>query len=482
MIRAVALPLPFSEPIVETKVRFFSVDARWLIADDLRLDASFYADEVILAQRAIEESGIPIKNLDDTSVTREMFWPGRFKRIYTGNPTEGFPFLQASQALMLRPNTRGWLVKSKNPNSQDYIPQEGWILITRSGVIGRCVIVNKRLTRFFLSEDLIRIVSVLPTGYLYAFLSSWMGQALIVKQQYGGTITHLEPRHLQRIPVPLLPEDEQLVIHGQIMKAYCLRDEANELLDQADELLHKELDLPQFDESQVSYLGGVTKPKAFAIQSSELDNRFDASFHLPIAKAAIQELHKGKYPLVQLDNLAQRIFIPPRFKRIYVEPEYGVPFLQGSHIPLMKPYDLKYLSRRANERYIQECLIHPGWILVTRSGTVGRPMLVSSALDDWAASEHCLRIIPSPQRAHPGYLAAFLMTSYGQYQLTSKIYGGVVDELTEDDTAAVWLPDAPMDVQERIGTLVVQAFEKKEEANQIENQTVRTLERTITKK
>jgi hypothetical protein len=72
------------------------------------------------------------------------------------------------------------------------------------------------------------------------------------------------------------------------------------------------------------------------------------------------------------------------------------------------------------------------------------------------------------QRIHAGYLAAFLMTPYGEHQLTSKIYGGVVDELTEEDTAAVFIPDPPHNVQERIGILVVQAFEKKEEANRIE--------------
>jgi len=57
-----------------------------------------------------------------------------------------------------------------------------------------------------------------------------------------------------------------------------------------------------------------------------------------------------------------------------------------------------------------------------------------------------------------------------------------VDELTENDTAAILVPDAPSDVQERIGALVVQAFEKKEEANQIEEHAIRALEKTITKK
>lgn len=477
--------MPFLLSEVETptepKVLSFSVHARWLHIGDCRLDASFYADEVVTARRAIEESGVPVKPLTDTKVTQQLFWPARFKRIYTNNPDEGFPFLQASQVSMFRPLAKGRLAKSKTPNRENYIAQEGWILVTRSGVVGRCVLVGKRLTHFFLSEDLIRVVPVLPAGYLYAFLSTWMGQALMVKEQYGGTITHLEPHHLQGIPVPLLPEDEQQEIHEEIVKACRLRDEANDLLDQADELLHTELGLPRFDESKVLYLGGVRAPKAFVVRASELAERLDASFHLPVAQAAVQQLREGKYPLAQLGDVAQRIFIPPRFKRIYVAPEYGVPFLQGSHIPLMKPYDLKYLSRRANERYIDECLIHKGWILLTRSGTVGRLMLVPSALESWAASEHCLRIIADSEHVNPGYLAAFLMTPYGQHQLTSKIYGGVVDELTEHDTAAVCLPDAPWDVQRRIGNLVLQVFEKKEAANQIEEQAINTLEKTITK-
>jgi len=482
MMRATALPIFFLTPelLTEPKVRSFSVHAHWLHSGDCRLDASFHADEVVRAWRAIEESGVSIKPLSDPEVTQQLFWPERFKRIYTDTPAQGFPFLQASQALMFRPVAKGWLAKSKAPNPENYIAQKGWILVARSGVVGRCILVGKRLTRFFLSEDLIRIVPVLPAGYLYAFLRTWMGQALIVKEQYGGTISHLEPYHLQIIPVPLLSEDEQQEIHDQIMKAYRLRDEANKLLDQADELLYTELGLPRFDESQVLYLGGVTKPKAFAVKASELAERLDASFHLPVAKAAIQQLREGKYPLVRLGDVAQRIYIPPRFKRIYVSPEYGVPFLQGSHIPLMKPYDLKYLSRRAHAD-LSQWIIQEGWMLVTCSGTIGRVALVPKRMDGWAASQHIERIIPNPQRGHAGYVAAFLMTPYGQHQLTSKIYGGVVDELTEDDTAAVWLPDAPWDMQRRIGTLVVQAFEKKEEANLVEEKAISTLEEAIAK-
>jgi UTP:GlnB (protein PII) uridylyltransferase len=66
----------------------------------------------------------------------------------------------------------------------------------------------------------------------------------------------LEARHLSDIPVALLPSSQQQAIHDEIMTAYRLRDEANDLLDHANELLHAELELPRFDEAQVPYIGG----------------------------------------------------------------------------------------------------------------------------------------------------------------------------------------------------------------------------------
>lgn len=291
--------------------------------------------------------------------------------------------------------------------------------------------------------------------------------------------------------MPLPPEDFQAEIHNEIMRAYALRDEANDLLDEADRLLHEKLGLPVFDEGLVPYLPApsaprlpanrpeLPHPKAFSIWASELADRFDASFHVPIARTAVRLLREGNYDPVQLENITADIFIPTRFKRIYVSEQYGVPFLQGSHLPQMRPYDLKYISLKANAKHIDECLIRTGYVVVTRSGTIGRVGLISSYMDKWAASEHLLRIVPDYSKGHPGYIAAFLMTPYWQHQLTAKIYGGVVDELTEDDTSAVWIPNAPLEIQQEIGERVVQAFEKKDEASAIEEATIRTVENLL---
>ncbi len=342
-----------------------------------------------------------------------------------------------------------------------------------------------------LSEHVIRVEVDEEPGYVYAFLSSFIGQGLILRSAFGSSVSEIEPHHLASVPVPLPPKDVQLEIHNEIMRAYTLRDQANDLLDEAEKLLHEKLGLPVFDESLVPYLPPpaaprllanrpeIPHPKAFSVMASELADRFDASFHVPVARTAVKLLQDGNYPPVQLGKITSHIFITPRFKRIYVPKEYGVPFLQGSHLPQMRPYDLKYISLRANSKYIDQCLIRTGYVLVTRSGTIGRIGLVSPYLSNWAASEHLLRIVPDNSKSHPGYIAAFLMTPYGQHQLMAKIYGGVIDELTESDTGEVWIPNAPMEIQQEIGEKVVQAFEKKDEASVIEEAAIRKVERLL---
>lgn len=471
-----ALPCRVSEPSTNQKGYSFSVSLSLLCRGDARLDATFYAQEALAAARIVRDSGFDVQPIASKEVAESIFNLPRFKRIYTEDPSQGWPYLSANEVFMLRPESYRWIARQKAPKQVDkYFVKPGWILVSCSGVLGRCVLATERLTGFFITHDLIRIVPTLASGYLYAFLSSWIGQALLKKGEYGGTVSHLEPEHIASIPVPLLPRDAQQALHEQVMSAYEMRNRANELLDEANGLLHAELGLPSFQEQQIGYLFDSSKPKTFVVKASELKGRFDASFHTPVVQSVIAALRNGKYRPVELGKVVSKVFIPPRFKRIYVGSEYGVPFLQGCHIPLLKPYDLKYLSRRVHANS-DRWMIRAGWVLVTCSGTIGRVSVVPESMDGWTASQHIARIIPAPPRSHPGFVAAFLMTPYGQNQLAASIYGGVVDELTHRDIEAVLLPDAPWDIQERIGALVTKAFALKEEANRLEARAVARLE------
>ena len=87
--------------------------------------------------------------------------------------------------------------------------------------------------------------------------------------------------------------------------------------------------------------------------------------------------------------------------------------------------------------------------------------------------------MPEKGVTHPGFLAAFLSTPYGQHQLKSKIYGGVVDELTAKDTEIILIPDVPHLEQVRIGEPVVRVYEMRDEANDLENEAIAELEAII---
>ena len=201
-------------------------------------------------------------------------------------------------------------------------------------------------------------------------------------------------------------------------------------------------------------------------QTPEL--RLDASFYNPRVAEALALLRRSGLEIKRLAEVTKRIFIPPRFKRIYVDRAHGVPFLQGSHVVHFQPTDIKYLSRAAHKR-LDRWIISSGWVLVTCCGTIGRATIAPDSWDGWAASQHICRIIPEPgSPCPPGYIYAYLLSELGQAQLTAQIYGAVVDELTEEQARSVLIPvprtREQKELIQEIDTAAMKSIAAKEEA------------------
>ncbi|MGB7531541.1 MAG: restriction endonuclease subunit S [Halobacteriota archaeon] len=324
----------------------FDIENRWLFDGEKRLDASFYAKDVIpsrVLMAKLEEKGIQVNRIEKLS--DKIFWPGRFKRRYVSK-REGDPFLMPSEVIMFLPKPKKFIIDYP----ENVSIKENWILITRSGSIGGCLITSKLLERYVLSDDLIRIVpkDENNVGYLYAYLNTWVGQAFLTKDQYGSTVKHIEPHHVATIPIPRIPEIEE-GINQKILEAHRLREEAQELPLKAEEMLHSELGLPEIDEDDVEYFGGEKGRivKSFEINASELNQRLDASYHLPILKQIkkklTQQKAEGGYNLPELRNVAE-VFDLTTYKRFYVNSDEGLPILSGVHLRQTKLWDLKYIS------------------------------------------------------------------------------------------------------------------------------------------
>jgi type I restriction enzyme S subunit len=462
-------------------VKHFSVSSRWIYQDDNRLDATTYSAGAFQALSAIERCRFHKRPFG--SLCGTIWHPvqnqarSNFKRIYTAQE-HGVPFV-SSRDMFFYPLQPQRFLARRMPKLGDLMVPEGWLLVSRSGTVGNVLYVGRTLSRCAISDHTIRVEPKnAPSGYLYAFLSSAYGQPLIAKGIYGATVDEVEPKHLAVIPVPLADETAQLRIHKKVMHAYALRDDGNDLYQEAVADLYCVLGVSSFREDDVQYFGARRPPRAFSVSSSDLADRLDASHHVPLAPSAVAKLKTGKFPLVQLGNRVDDVYVAPRFARVYVEQEYGTPLLQGSHVPAMRPSDLKYISNHMTVK-MERWIIHKGMVLVTCSGTVGRTAVVSAAQDGWAASQHILRITPKTDVIHPGFLCLFLATPYGQHQLNSKIYGGVVDELTSEDTEIIWIPDVPYEVQEPIGNKILQVYEKRDQANRVEVEAISDMETII---
>lgn len=457
------------KPELKKEVNEVMIKSYWLSIGELRLDASYHSKGVSRATELLEKSGYKLASLQD--FTKDIFYLPRYKR-YFADQSIGKPYLMPSELFFFPFSVSKFVYAEKLKKVEDWYVKEGWVLLTRSGKLGKVTIATKSHERFVISDDVIRIIpkSGVCDGFLYAYLSSWIGNALVTKDQYGVAVHHIEPHHVEPIKIPLLPQEIRKSIHDNINKVFKLREEARTLITVSQEELTKELNLPQ--------LGKPAKVEPFSVKSSNLNLRLDASYHNPMVDEIIKNLEKGKHKTRRLgDNLGE-VFIPGRFKRIYVEKEHGIPLLSGTQVVQIKPYDLKYISTKVTKQ-IENWIVRLGWVLVTCSGTIGRVSIVPKEWDEWAISQHVLRIIPNAKEINNGFLAAFLMNNYGYEQVVSKTYGGVVDELSEDDMKDVIIPLPPMDVQKEIGKLVVEAYELRELANKIEDETIRTLENML---
>ena len=129
-----------------------------------------------------------------------------FKRNYVDYPEHGVPFISSGSMLLADLSTLPLLRKKDAESSRlSYLRlRPGMMLISCSGTIGRMTYVRPDMDSIWSSQDVLKVVpnpSLIPPGYLYAYLSSRFGVPLVVSGTYGAIIQHIEPHHLTEIDI-----------------------------------------------------------------------------------------------------------------------------------------------------------------------------------------------------------------------------------------------------------------------------------------
>lgn len=141
--------------------------------------------------------------------------PDIFKRYYVAN---GYMFLGITHIMLAIPQSEKKLSKTKTDNPHSLMVKEGTILIPRSGTIGEVAYATSQHAQKLVSEDVIRACpnNILRGGYVYAFLASRIGKALLQRAIFGSVIQHIESPHLSRIPIPIISQETMSEIDSRV--------------------------------------------------------------------------------------------------------------------------------------------------------------------------------------------------------------------------------------------------------------------------
>lgn len=475
--------------VAESPLKYCTVKLSDVISRGKRLEASVFDVEAKNAWDQIKNGKYDTTPLyGDNGIIKQAYYPGwmqrsRLKRIWC-EKGYGEGFYLPSQMTDINPVAEKNISRLADCDMDELRLKNGTLLLTRSGTIGNVSYVSRTLNGRVFSDDVIRISfkKEYDLGYVYAFLKTRIGNTLLKTNGYGSVITHIEPEHLAEIPIPNAPEELRQHIHELIGDSYKLRDESNELIDTATELLKQELQLPDIHDLQVTLYKKNANVDTFSVKLSEIDGRVDASYHVPIVNAIVEHIKKYAAEVTTIgdDRVSKDIILPGRFKRVYVEEGYGRVFIGGKQIYELDPTNKKYLSLvHHGDRINKQLELHENMTLITCSGTIGRVTLVGKHWEKWTANQHIIRVVPA-NKDIAGYISVFLASDYGYPLITHYTYGSVVDEI--DDTHVKSIPFPILKntcVQQRINDLALEANEKRYEAYKLEQQALRIMDNEV---
>jgi type I restriction enzyme S subunit len=214
-----------------------------MLGGELRLDATFYTSSVYTARKILDDYG-DVGSIGELS--EGTFNPPPIKRIYTDNIDIGTPYMLPQEMFDFYWAPKKYVLSNKMDKIKDWFLKRGWIVLTQSGSVGKPYFATAADEKVVLSQNAIRIPpkSIKTAGYIYAFLSTWIGQTLLKKDEFGITVKHIRPHHVDAIPIPRIPRRMQEDISKKVEEAFEMRSKSIALLNEAKRIIYDELGAP----------------------------------------------------------------------------------------------------------------------------------------------------------------------------------------------------------------------------------------------
>lgn len=462
-------------------MKLLNIKNSWFSESDLRLDASYHLSDGPITKIKLKKS--PFKTSKLSSETKDIFKGNIFKRTYVSNVEYGFPFMTASD--MMKSNINGGkFVSRKYTNTANLLLKKDWILVSRSGTIGKTVYTNSDFEDILGTDDLIRIVpnnkDVLG-GYVYAYLSSKYGYGLLTQSGYGGVVQHIEPHHIEDLPIPVFPNEKQNEIHNIILDASLLRVDSNNLLKTAMKLFDELNELNYSDELLTTSENAIKL--GYSVKKSDLFRITIKARNHSLRANEIISYWDSKKGISLKDYLEKPFRMGARasFKRINSESFKGKDLISQGDIHKQNPKIFKQVKAHkinSDDTAQRASLIMPSAGTLGENEIFTRPLLVRNNFEGKLLSEVIGKFKCSSE-VDAAYLYAALSSKAGFRILRAMVYGTNLLYPNWELLKNIKIPLKDETTKIRIGEIVLSAFDKRGMADILENNAIDLIEKEI---
>ncbi|MFF3845028.1 restriction endonuclease subunit S [Streptomyces sp. NPDC002328] len=458
----------------------------WLDRQGLRLDAKPYLSGAFATRRLLERLTVEKVPLNEVTAGHAggIYNGPQFRRVYLTDPEHSVPFVGSKDMLVADLSSLPRLRKSDAESSSlRYLRLEpGMTLISCSGFnAGRRSYVRPDMAGYWSSQDVLKVVpdpGKIGAGYLYAFLASRFGEALVKGTVYGSAVKHIEPHHIEGLPVPRFDVAVEKEIHELMESAASLRAASQRGLGDATRDLFETAGLEDLLDLRWHEQG---RDLGFAHTGLKATTLRALNFQ-PRARKILRRL--GEVEHVTLGEVCARGTLGSgvRFKRVDADPDHGAVRLIGQRQAFWQRPEGRWITPHQAPSGI---FASDETVMIAAQGTLGenevfcRSFLVTGSWLDHAYSQHFLRVISGDSRFPGAYLFAFLRSDPLFRVLRSMSVGGKQQDIHEELRTTIPVPVLEEADVERIAKTVREAYRRRDEADRREDQALAKLEEAV---
>src|SRR5262249_242371 len=153
------------------------------------------------------------------------------------------------------------------------------------------------------------------------YISSDYGKDAIVGKKGGAVVDHIYEEDLLRLNIPVVSDKIINQLFQKYLEVKTLREEPQNLLQTANDLIHDYNQLPTLDKSEAEYYDKSREIATRLVSTSEIssDYRLDGHFYNPFFQLAEKSINDYSANTEVLAHLCSTIFMGNRFTRNYVD-------------------------------------------------------------------------------------------------------------------------------------------------------------------